>query len=114
MGTCGDWVFTQGLVENLASEGNADGLCRYDSQKHEATIAINSNVGGRGVVNCNYHEWLHLISVVYGLNLSHKTIYAIASGLTQMSTSTGLINEFEFEARLRTLAGPPEKLPEEK
>lgn len=113
MGTCFDWIFTVGLVENLDPDcdGTADGVCSYDSLKHEAAIAINSNVQGRGALNAWFHENLHLISVAAGLELNHKAIYAIASGLTQAATSTNVVNEYEFEARLRRVAGPPEKLP---
>jgi hypothetical protein len=115
MGTCGDWVFTLGLVEELeADDGSANGICAFNSLKHEATIGIHGEVAGRAALNTVIHEFLHLISVGYGLDLSHKTIYTITSGLTQMATPSGLINEHEFEARLRSLTGPPEKLPEEK
>lgn len=111
MGTCGDWVFTLGLAKNLKDEDEElDGLCHYDTSKHEATIAINANANGRAALNGWVHETLHLLSIVYGLELSHKAIYAIASGLTQAATSTSLINEYEFEARLRSVAGPPEDL----
>jgi hypothetical protein len=113
MGTCFDWIFTAALVTNLATdEKSEDGFCYYDSQKAEATIVLHNNLRGRAALNGWIHENLHLISTSIGLDLSHKQIYAIASGLTQMATSTGVINEWEFEARLRRVLGPPEKLPE--
>jgi hypothetical protein len=104
-GSCGDHTLSIELQKDLKDDdGNSlVGQCVYKSPQGHIAIALDAEGSGLGLFNTTVHEISHGAAHVFGIEESHQTIYTLTAGICQALISTGLINEVEFEARLRAL-----------
>lgn len=111
VGQIGDYTIEINLVPNLGnSEGELlDGRARALTKEMHGEMQLDANLKGRALINTFIHEALHMAEYIYGWKAKHQDVYVLASMLTQLLTSTGIIKEAEFEARVRRLAGATKK-----
>lgn len=104
-GSVADWVFEVFLVKDLKnSDGEQmDGLCVADSHIMQARLYLHVNLGARAMYNTWRHEIQHLTEAAHSLTISHRTINAVASTMTQADVTSGLVDIFAFEAKIRRL-----------
>lgn len=105
-GSIGSHTCSIEFKENLKDDDGNDlvGQCQHDSLRGHIRIYLDPNLAGVGLFDTLVHEGPgHGTEYVFGLDISHQTVYTIASAMTQFYISTGLIDPQEFEARLRAL-----------
>lgn len=101
-GSIADFDLVVALTKDIEVNGDpAWGACAAKPEDNLVAIMLDETLKGPAMLRYWFHEALHACCDVTGIDLSHKNIYTLSALLAQASVSTGIIDPYGVEVRLR-------------